>query len=188
MRLAFSTITVLKTPYGDPAVASYEARIGPVFREAEHSPGFIDRARPTDTAIHLTNFEREWGSWGRFTTPRFYKGGRVTATDSRASTLSLWRDLASVWTFAHGGMHMYMLRNQAQWTTRMDWKNYAGWWVEDDKVPTWAEAAEKIELINDIGSSPTAFDFRTPFDIDGTPAVLKKVKGPEMISGVQDEH
>ena len=176
MRLAFTTITVLRHPYGHPEIVSFQDRIGPVFLEAENSPGFIDRARPVDDRVDLTNFERDWGEWGAFQTPRFYTGGRVTATDSRASTLSLWTDLASVWAYAHHGLHRYMLQNQSQWVTRFDWKNYAAWWVGDEVTPTWSEACARLEQINDHGSSPDAFDFRRPFDSDGQPAPLPRTR------------
>jgi hypothetical protein len=164
MRLAFTTIAVLKHPYGHPDILSYEERIGPVFEAAENSPGFIDRARPIDPDETKTNFEWDYGPWGPFTTPRFYTGGRVAATDSRASTLSIWTDLASVRAFSRSELHRYMLRNQARWVLHTEWKNVAAWWIGDDEIPTWSEAARRIELLNDEGPSPEAFDFHTSYD------------------------
>jgi len=167
MRLAFTTIAVLKHPYGHPDILSYEDRIGPVFAEAEGSPGFIARARPIDSDDEKTNFERDWGPWGTFTTPRFYTGGRTVDTDSRASTLSIWTDLASVRAFSRAGLHQYMLRNQARWVHHVDWKHIAAWWIDDEEIPTWGDAARRIELLNDEGPSPKAFDFATSYDEHG---------------------
>lgn len=178
MRIAMSTITILLQPYGHPVVAEYEERIGPVFEEAERSPGFIARAKPVDDKDHLTNFERDWGPWGKFTTPRFYTGGRVTATDSRASTLSLWVDLASIRAFASKGGHRYMVRNQSRWTEHLDWKTYAAWWVDDDTIPTWEEGSARIEYINDHGPSPHAFDFAHPYDEQGRPLKPQEALSP----------
>lgn len=169
MRLAFSTITVLRQPWGHPEVREYQEMIGPVFTDAQGSPGFIARAMPVDDKNHLTNFERDWGSWGEFTTPRFYTGGRVTATDTRASTLSIWEDLASVRRFMHSSNHIYMVRNKQRWVTEFEWKNYAAWWVGDEEIPTWQDAADRIEHINDHGPSPYAFDFSRPYDEHGQP-------------------
>ncbi|HTZ43392.1 MAG TPA: DUF3291 domain-containing protein [Jatrophihabitans sp.] len=183
MRLAFSTITVLRHPYGHPDILSYEDRIGPVFAEAERSPGFIDRARPVDPDDDATNFEWDWGVWGPFATPRFYTGGRVAATDSRASTLSIWTDLASVRAFARNGLHQYMLRNQGRWVEPKGWKGVAAWWIGDDEIPTWVEAARRIEHINDHGPSPVAFDFHTSYDQDGNPVDVPRVgAGPAEIA------
>lgn len=174
MRLAMSTITVLRHPYGHEDILSYQDMIMPVFEQAEGSPGFIDRARPVDDKFHLTNFERDWGQWGTFTTPRFYTGGRKSATDSRASTLSLWVDLESIWRFACRDGHMYMMRNKKRWVADFDWKNYAAWWVDDETIPTWEEAAKRIEYINDHGPSPYAFDFAHPYDQHGNPTKLDR--------------
>ncbi|HAI99705.1 MAG TPA: DUF3291 domain-containing protein, partial [Dehalococcoidia bacterium] len=35
---------------------------------------------------------------------------------------------------------------------------YVVWWVSDDHVPTWEEAWERLEHLNDNGPSPYAFD------------------------------
>jgi hypothetical protein len=183
MRLAFTTIAVLKHPYGHPDILSYEERIGPVFEEAERSPGFIARARAVDPDESKTNFEWDWGQWGPFTTPRFYTGGRVAATDSRASTLSIWTDLASVRAFSRSGLHQYMLRNQSRWVVHTDWKNIAAWWIGDEEIPTWGEAARRIELINDNGPSPEAFDFHTSYDEFGTLTSAPKTARPGTYHG-----
>ncbi len=57
-----------------------------------------------------------------------------------------------------------MLRNQARWVVHTEWKNVAAWWIGDDVIPTWEEAARRIELLNDEGPSPAAFDFHTSYD------------------------
>lgn len=187
MRLAFTTIAVLKHPYGHPDILSYEERIGPVFGDAEKSPGFIDRARPIDPDETKTNFEWNYGPWGAFTTPRFYTGGRVAETDSRASTLSIWTDLASVRAFSRSEGHRYMLRNQARWVVHTEWKNFAAWWIGDDEIPTWAEAARRIELLNDEGPSPAAFDFNTSYDEFGRLTSAPKTARSSAYEGASSE-
>ena len=114
--LAFTTFAIMKAPYGDPVVKGFEDMTPVVFAEAERSAGFIARACEVDdvsadvpdgelASSHLSNFERDWGQWGEFAVPRFYQGGHEIGTDSRAGTLSLWRDVAAVHTFVYRSLH-----------------------------------------------------------------------------------
>lgn len=171
-RLAFTTFAIMKAPYGDPQVHGFEALTPGVFRRAEAAEGFIDRARELDDQSHLTNFERDWGAWGPFAVPRFYDGGHDTASDTRASTLSLWRSVEAVRAFAYGGLHQRALHQREKWFRTPEWPTFAMWWVDDDRVPRWADAAERLEHLHDNGPTPFAFDFRKPFDASGDPLFL----------------
>ena len=100
--LAFTTFAIMKAPYGNPIVKGFEDLTPSTFAAAEQSPGFIERATEQgEPAPHLSNFEQNWGKWGKFAVPRFYDGGYSIATDTRACTLSLWRDIDSVHTFVY---------------------------------------------------------------------------------------
>lgn len=168
-RVAFTTFAVLKQPYGHPQVQPFDDRTPAVFAEAEGSPGFIARAKEMSGGTEVSNFERDWGGWGGFAVPRFYAGGRTTATDSRASTLSLWRDLESVYAFVYNGLHLDALKHRHEWFLKPECPTYAVWWVEDDHTPTWAEACESLERLHDLGPAPSVFNFKKPFDAAGRP-------------------
>lgn len=168
-RVAFTTFAILKKPYGNPEVQEFDDRTPPTFEEAENSPGFIARAKEEPGQNHLTNFLRGWGDWGTFDVPRFYTGGRTNESDSRASTLSLWTDLDSVFSFVYSGIHRSTLRKRHEWFLKPEWPSYAAWWVADDAVPTWTDACRGLEHLHDHGPSPTAFTFRQAFAADGTP-------------------
>jgi Domain of unknown function (DUF3291) len=168
-RLAFTTFAIMKAPYGDDAVRGFEDLTPPVFEAAEGSQGFIARATEIDDRPELSNFERDWGEWGPFRAPRFYGGGTALEEDSRASTISLWRDIDAVYRFAYGGLHREALRGRHQWFVKPGWPTYAMWWVAGDHVPTWTEACDRLEHLHDHGSTPRAFDFRQPFDAHGNP-------------------
>ncbi|MCF4130067.1 DUF3291 domain-containing protein [Methylobacterium sp. SyP6R] len=167
-RLAFTTFAIMLKPYGSEVVRGFEAITPAVFRHAEKAPGFITRARELDEDNEaLTNFERDWGPWGPFAVPRFYDGGRQTKTDTRASTLSLWTDIEAVRAFAYGGLHARALAQREKWFRKPVWPTYAMWWVGDEYIPTWVEAARNLEFLHDNGPSPRVFDFAQPFDPDG---------------------
>jgi hypothetical protein len=163
MRIAFTTFAVLKQPYGNPEVQEFDDRTPFVFTEAEGSPGFIARAVET-SGSELSNFERDWGPWGKFCVPRFYKFGRETQTDQRASTLSIWQDLPSVLRFVYSGLHLEALKKRSEWFLKPEWPTYAVWWIPDDYIPQWHEACQKLEQLHDQGSCPGVFDFRCCFD------------------------
>ena len=162
-RLAFTTFAIMKAPYGNPVVAGFEALTEPVFRQSESAPGFIDRARELDGQTHLTNFERDWGLWGPFTVPSFYDGGHETASDTRASTLSLWKSVDAVRAFAYGGLHAMALARRGEWFRKPEWPTYAMWWVGDGHTPNWAEAADRLEALHRSGPTLIAFNFKRSF-------------------------
>jgi len=174
--VAFTTFAIMKAPYGSELVRGFEDLTPPVFAAAEASDGFIARAKEIDDRPDLTNAERDWGAWGPFCTPRWYQGGATLATDTRASTVSLWRDLLSVRRFAYSGIHREALRGRHEWFLKPEWPSYAIWWVDGDHVPTWSEACGRLEQLYDHGSTPTAFDFRRPFDDEGRPTSLPSAR------------
>lgn len=177
--VAFTTFAILVKPYGNPEVQDFDDLTPPTFEEAERHPGFIARAKEDDSQSHLSNFEREWGAWGKFEVPRFYAGGRTTETDSRASTLSLWADLDSVWSFVYSGVHLGALRRRQEWFLKPQWPTYAAWWVPEGVVPTWSEACQALEHLHDHGASPTAFTFHQAFAPDGTRISIRARKGAQ---------
>jgi hypothetical protein len=170
--IAFTTFAILKAPYGDLTVKGFEDLTPLVFAEAEASPGFIGRAKETDDKTHLSNFERDWGKWGKFAVPRFYDGGHVIATDTRASTLSLWSDVDAVHLFVYRNLHRNALTKREEWFRKPSWPTYAMWWVSECTIPTWAEAAARLEHVYDNGPSPIAFDFRRRFSASECPIDL----------------
>ncbi|OPG04537.1 hypothetical protein B1R27_24635 [Streptomyces sp. GKU 895] len=169
-RIAMTTFAVLKQPYPHLSNDDFNALEPLVFGASETSPGFIARATAIDVvATKWTNFGRDYGAWGFFDAPAFYTGGRTDDTDTRASTLSLWTDLASVKAYAYGGLHRQALRDRRRWFAQIPHKLYAAWWVGDTEIPTWTEACRRLEHLDAHGPSAHAFDFRQPFDPEGRP-------------------
>lgn len=174
MRVAFTTFAIMKGPYGDPQVHGFEALTPAVFRKAEQAVGFIARAREIDDQQDLTNFERDWGVWGRFMVPRFYDGGFETASDTRASTLSMWISLEAVHDFVYAGLHQRALAQREKWFRTPNWPTYATWWVADNHQPTWQEAILRLEALHDRGPSEYAFNFKSLFDSEGRPYIIDR--------------
>ncbi|HMS65315.1 MAG TPA: DUF3291 domain-containing protein [Ignavibacteria bacterium] len=155
-KLAFYTFGILKEKKGHPLVQGFWDRVDTVFSQAESSEGFLN----------LDN-----GSWGKYASPRFFDPEKHV---SAPATLSLWKDLESVFAFAYHKTHSEALKMREEWALKPEWPTYAAWWVDDDHFPTREEACHRLEYLHDNGSCPFVFNFKMPFDKDGNPAKLNK--------------
>lgn len=169
-RLAFTTFAVAKRPFGTSELEGFLKLEPKVDLEAEKSPGFIDRARGIDVDdTKLSDSELNYGIWGPMVSPNFYDGGSNLETETRASTLSLWMNIEAVWNFAYHGLHRTALLQRHKWFRVPEWPSYAMWWVSDSHVPTWAEAAWRLEYLMAHGPTPVSFVFKYPFNNDSMP-------------------
>lgn len=164
-RIAFYTFGILREPQGHEQVQGFCDRAQAAFAQAEQSTGFIDRSR---------------GEWGgedvkpRFFDPQKHAGG--------PATLSLWTDLESVCAFAYRDIHGEAFKMRRDWFLKPEWPTYAAWWIDDEHLPTWAEACQCHEYLHDHGPSPQAFNFKQPFDAQGQSTELNKTLLEECIA------
>jgi hypothetical protein len=154
VQLAFYTFGILREPQGHPQVQGFFDRVTATFESAEGTDGFVNRQRGGRPA--------ELG-------PRFFVPGRHARAPQ---TISVWRDLESVFAFAYRGVHGVGLRHRKAWFLEPAWPTYVAWWVEDDYLPSWEEGIEHLEYLHDHGPTPRAFTFRHPFDAEGRPIAL----------------
>lgn len=154
-QIAFFTLNVAREPFSHPQMRGFVERMEAILAHAGASAGFIAfapamRLGPDDPAL----------VWPLAKPPE----------REAAMTLSLWRDLESVFAFAYSDLHAEALQLRREWTIRPEWPNYVAWWAAGDaEPPTWREAAERHEWLRQRGPTPGAFDFRTPFDAQGQP-------------------
>ena len=157
-RVAFATGGILRQARGHEQVQGFIDWLQSVFEAAETTEGFIDRSRR----------EKEWGDR---VDPHFFdknKHGFV------APTLSVLVDLLSAYAFAYNGRHAEALSHRKDWFSMLYWPAYVVWWVSDDHGPTWEEAWERLEYLNDNGLSPYAFDYSQTIDDDGQAVQLRR--------------
>src|SRR3954464_12728557 len=148
-RLAIYNFGMFKVAGSDPANQGFHDRGDPNLAAAEQSDGFIARS----------GYEDDPGpeSWGQQIYPRFY----VERGDGWSpSTLSLWRDIASLMAFSYSGVHAEAMRHAREWFVKPAWPGYVLWWVDAGHTPEWAEGVERMEFLHDNGGSPFAFDSR----------------------------
>ena len=178
-KLAFYTFAVLEEAFRHQHSRGFVDRITGVFESAEQASRFVGRA---DSARH----EGQDAQWGDpLATPRLNARQRdarrdnspeVSPDDHEAATLSLWDDLESVYAFAYYGRHAEALKKREDWFVKPEWSSFVAWWVENGQIPTWEDACSRLELLNEEGSTPHAFDFKTPLDSAGTPWRMDRSK------------
>jgi hypothetical protein len=167
-RIALYTFGVLKAPTGSQMLADFVANAPSVFAEAEAIEGFFGHASAARPDLAgKSKFGEDFGSWGIAAAPRFYEEFSKRGEDTMIATLSLWRDIEIARRFTYGGLHRAALKRRSDWFHKPAWPGYVLWWVADDKVPTWAEGARKLEALDEDGPTSTAFNFGACFDPSG---------------------
>lgn len=151
---------------GDPAVQGFVDRFDAVFEAAESSDGFVDRSR--------RNFANGLHSWGDLVAPEHF--AKVGDPRRLPMTLSLWDDLESVAAYAYHGAHGEAMAKRREWFEPHDYPTYVAWWVDDDAVPDFEEAATRMAHLAEHGPTAEAFDFKNPFGSDGEPRALDRNK------------
>lgn len=174
--LALYTFSVLKSPLADPAPLTSEFYdIGEVvYGKIGQHPGHLAHAEAADGERGAL-FEADWGAWGEFAVPPWYRKGRTAETTALAATLSLWTGLRPAFDAVYTGTHREALNRRYDWFERTGQPNYVFWWVPGGVIPTWSDGVSKLEHLRDHGSAPHAFTFHDPFAPDGTPTRIKGI-------------
>ena len=168
-KLAFYTFGILREKKGHPQVQGFWDRVDDVFSQAARSDGFLE----------LDN-----GRWGDYVSPRFFEPDKHA---SAPATLSLWKDLESVFAFAYKNIHSEALKLREEWALKPEWPTYAAWWVEDDQFPAREDACKRLEHLHDKGSSPFSFNFKKSFDKDGNPIIIDRTLVEQKIKANEDK-
>ena len=167
-RLALYTFGVLKAPTGSQVLVDFVAQAPSVFAEAEAIEGFFGHASAARPDLAgKSKFGEDFGPWGIAVAPRFYEGFSKQGEETMITTLSLWRDIEIARRFTYGGLHRAALKRRSDWFHKPEWPGHVLWWVEDHKIPTWAEGARKLEALDGEGPTGAGFTFAACFDPAG---------------------
>ena len=178
-KLAFYTFAALEEAFRHQHSRGFVDRITGVFESAEQASGFVGCA---DSARH----EGQDAQWedplaalrfnARQMDARRDNSSEVSPDDYEAAMLPLWDDLESVYAFAYYGRHAEAPKKREDWFVKPEWPSFVAWWVENGQIPTWEDAFSRLELVDDEGPTPHAFDFKTPLDSAGTPWRMDRSK------------
>ena len=136
--LAQINIAHMKAVKEDPIMKEFVDFLDPINKLAEESPGFIWR---------LVGEPNEATPWNNMV----------------IINMSVWKNIETLKDFTYNTAHSYFVRSRKKWFQHLGTPHYVMWWINEGHIPTLAEAAEKLELLAQNGSTQDAFTFAKPF-------------------------
>lgn len=140
----FNWATLRHNP-GDLRVAEFIDNVARLNRMAERMPGFVWR--------HL-NDSRALDRLAKSRVLPFQRTKRFT------TTLSVWRDIEALKTYAFSTVHNRFYAKRAEWFEPPTGPYMVMWFVPEGHMPEVDEAADRAELLLTHGDSPEAFGWR----------------------------
>lgn len=140
MPLAEFNFGTLKYAWDDPRLADFQNNLDRVNAIATRSPGFIWMLdeEGMDAVQNDPN-------------------GPLKDRPNTASTLSVWEDAYSLWTFVEKTLHARFLARGAEWFKADDRSHLVIWPVAHGHLPTVEDAMEKWHQLQAKGDSDSAF-------------------------------
>jgi hypothetical protein len=78
--------------------------------------------------------------------------------------MSVWESLEALRAFVYSSRtHLDVLRRRRDWFERLAEAYLVLWWMPAGRIPTIADAEERLELLQANGPTPEAFTFRAHF-------------------------
>ena len=139
--LAELNLGVLRYDWDDPRIADFANGIAPVMALADRADGFIWRMSDDD----MDKEQRD---------PNGALGGNPRV----ASTLSVWRDAASLEDFVLNTVHRQFYERRAEWyDLAKHGVRFVMWWVPKGHIPTIKEGVARFRYFEEHGDSDHAF-------------------------------
>ncbi|MBD2459582.1 DUF3291 domain-containing protein [Oscillatoria sp. FACHB-1407] len=141
--LAEINIARLRAPLHDPMIADFVAQLDTINALADVSPGFV---------------------W------RLQSDGEEDATSIRAFedeqiivNLSVWESLEALSGYVYHSQHGKAMGDRHRWFEKLSHPSMALWWVPAGYIPTVEEGKQRLQHLQQHGSTAHAFTFRQPF-------------------------
>lgn len=140
--IAQINIARARAPMDDPVMAGFVARLDDINALADFSPGFVWRLQTED--------------------------GNATSVQAFADpmmlvNLSVWKTPEDLKQFVFHSDHVNVMRQRRKWFEPLGDVPYALWWIEAGRIPSLAEARERLTYLQRNGESEFAFSFASLF-------------------------
>lgn len=140
--LAQVNIALMRSPLNDPLMEEFVASLDEINALADGSPGFVWRLQ---------------SDRGNATDFRPYDDDRILFN------LSVWESLEQLQSYVYKSAHGEVMRKRRQWFEKFEGMYFALWWVEAGHIPSVIEAKQRLDHLNEHGTSDWAFNFKNPF-------------------------
>lgn len=140
--LAQVNIAKMLAPLDSPVMVDFVANLDRINGIAEKSDGFIWRLKDEDnnaTSIKIYN------------------------DDFLIVNMSVWKDIDSLFKFTYNSDHISVFKRRKEWFENMKEMHMVLWYVPDDKLPTVADAEERLNHLRNHGPTEFAFTFQKKF-------------------------
>ncbi len=134
--LAELNVARLRYDINDPRIADFVNNLNRVNAAAERSNGFVWRLK--DEAGNAVSMTRE-------------------SDPLVIPNLSVWTDVGSLENFVFKTVHKRIYDRRAEWFEVMERMHFVMWPVAAGNVPTLEEAWQKLDYLNEHGSTDLAF-------------------------------
>jgi len=138
--LAQFNLGILRHDWDDPRVQDFVDGLDPVNEVARRSSGFVWMLG--EEAMEAAQSEPT---------------GALGGNPRTASTLSVWRDVASLENFVWNSVHKQYYARRAAWFDAGEDRRLVMWWVPKGHRPNIDEAVQRLAHLKEAGESGQAF-------------------------------
>lgn len=141
--LAQVNIAKRLAPMENPMMKDFVGNLDRINTVADSSEGFIWR---------LQNEDKE-------------EAAIIFQDDTLIINMSVWKDLESLFKFTYNSEHIEIFRRKKEWFSKIKMMHMAFWYTLEDYQPTFKDAKNRIDYLNNHGESPYAFTFKSKFSV-----------------------
>ncbi|MFL1013553.1 DUF3291 domain-containing protein [Flavisericum labens] len=141
--LAQVNIAKRLAPMDDPIMQDFVNNVERINGIADHSEGFIWRLKDEDKDEAAQAFQ----------------------DDSLLINMSVWKDQESLFNYTYQSNHIEVFKRKKEWFHKVQMLHMAFWYTPEGYRPTFQEAKERLEYLNNHGETPYAFTFKSKFTI-----------------------
>lgn len=146
--LAQVNIAKMLAPLESPLMADFVANLEIINDLADKSDGFVWRLKDDkDDATPI----------------------KVFGDDYLLVNLSVWVDVDALFRFVYRSDHAGILKRRKEWFEKIKESHVALWYIPEGRLPTVAEAEERLVHLRNNGETPFSFNFSKRFTAGGEP-------------------
>ena len=146
--IAQMNVGTILYPADDPRMSGFMNRLDEINAIADQSDGFVwrlqsDSGNATDIDVGLG--------------PYFLVN------------ISVWESIDALYAFVYKSSHRELMVNRRQWFQRPEGAYQVLWWVPAGHTPTVEEGLARLELLQNEGPGPRAFNFQNEYPAPAGP-------------------
>ena len=139
--LAQVNIAKRLAPMDDPIMQDFVNNVEKINAIADVSDGFIWRMQDEDKDLGVAVFK----------------------DDSILINISVWKDLESLFNYTYNSGHIEVFKRKKEWFSKIKMMHMAFWYVPEGYEPTFQDAKNRLDYLNNHGDTPYAFSFKSKF-------------------------